>query len=80
MGWGLGPGELLKAGSEVDQALPAWSGYWHAGKMGKIRTHMDGRDCVITADAALYDTREGEKTSPIEAGSDCWLVLIDCHF
>jgi hypothetical protein len=81
IGWGLGPGDLVKAGTEVDQTIPAWQGYYQAGKLDKIRSHMDGRDAVLTPDAALYDLREDDgKCDPIEAGEECWLVLLDCHF
>jgi hypothetical protein len=81
VGYGIGPGELLKAGTEIkDDDLSAGMGYYHTRKLDAIHLHMDGRDQAITNDASLYDARySDDKCPPIEAGKDCWLVLLDCH-
>lgn len=81
VGYGIGPGDMLKAGTEIkDDDMPAWMGYYHARKLEAIHLHMEGRDRAVTNDASLYDARYADdKCSPIEAGKDCWLVLLDCH-
>lgn len=81
VGYGIGPGEILKAGTEIkDDDLSAGMGYFHTRKLDPIHLHMDGRDRAISNDASLYDGRDDrEKCPPIEAGEECWLVMLDCH-